>query len=278
MARMNVNPVAALATRLAALALAGALAAQAPEPAPPPVDPALPDHLKELKSLVADAKMANDFPAIGLIQKLAKNPEGLHPKDKERLAKGLGDVFRTGKVRTAEKEILYRETADALARLGADGGKELAKAAKDKRFDDSVPLQAHLMLAAGRTEDEKQVEWLLETAIRSPHDELKAAAGEALGNFTSLEVKERREVVKRLIREWGSLHEKATRGESSDPSAPIDLEPQNARKTLRAIEGKWVATLSALTGVSQTEFVDWQRWLNKNPSWVPPQPRPSKRP
>ncbi len=264
---MNANPIADSLRRLIVVAFAGALAAQEPVP---PVDPALPEQLKELKSMVADPKMVADFQAIGLMQQLAKGVDARNPKDKERLAKGLGDVFRTGKLRTEEKEILYRETADVLAKLGADGAKELAKAAADKRFDDSLPLQAHLILAAGRTQDDKQVDWLLDTAVRSPHDELKAAAGEALGNYTALDVKERREVVKRLIRNWGSLHEKATRGESSDPNAPIDLEPQNARKTLRAVEGKWVATLAALTGVSQSTFPEWQRWLNKNPSWVPP--------
>jgi hypothetical protein len=269
---MNAKLVAVPLQRALALALAGALAAQAPAPAPvPPVDPALPDQLKELKTLIADPKMAGDFQAIGLIEKLTKDVDGRNPKDKERLAKGLGDVFRTGKVRPADKDHVYRTTGDALAKLGADGGKELAKAAADARFKDMLPLQAHLILATGRTQDDKQVDWLLDTATRSPHDELKAAAGEALGSFTSLEVKTRREVVKQMLREWGSLHSKATRTESNDPNAPIDLEPQNARKTLRVIEGKWIATLSTLTGVSLSTFPDWQRWLNKNPSWVPPQ-------
>lgn len=266
MAAMSASPLPRV-SRLAVLVFAGALAAQTPVP---PVDPALPEQLKELKGLVNDPKMVGDFQAIGLMQKLAPTFAGKNPKDKERMAKGFGDVFRTGKVRAADKEILYRETADALAKMGADGAKELAKAVVDARFKDSLPLQAHLILALGRTEDEKQVDWLTDTATRSPHDDLKAAAGEALGNFTSLEIKARREVVKALIREWGSLHQRATAGESNDPSGPIDLDPQNARKTLRACEGKWVATLGKLTGTSQSGFQDWQRWLNKNPNWVAP--------
>lgn len=255
--------------RLVGLLFASALAAQAP-PAPPPVDPALPDQLKDVKTMVAEPKMVDDFRAIGLIQKLVVGFDARNPKDKERLAKGLGDVFRTGKVRTAEKEILYRETADALAKMGVDGAKELTKAFNDSRFKDSVALQAHLLVAIGKTEDDKQVDWILDTAVRSPHDELKAAAGEALGSFTSLDMKVRREVVKQMIRDWGSLHSRSTQVESRDPNAPVNLDPENARKTLRAIEGKWVATLGKLTGVSQTGFADWQRWLNKNPNWVGP--------
>lgn len=263
---MTANPIAC-ASRLAVLLLAGLLTAQTPVP---PIDPALPEQLKDLKALVADAKMVGDFQAIGLMQKLTQGFDGRNPKDKERLAKGLGDVFRTGKLRTADKEVLYRETGDALGKMGADGAKELAKALGDPRFKDSVPLQAHLILALGRTEDEKQVDWLTDTAARSPHDDLRAAAGEALGNYTSLEIKARREVVKSLVRAWGSLHQKATQADSNQPGAPIDPEPQNARKTLRAVEGKWVATLTRLTGVSNTAFPDWQRWLNKNPNWVAP--------
>jgi hypothetical protein len=269
---MNTTPSAASFRRAwrAAIAAccAGLLVAQAP--APPPVDPALPDQLKELKSMVGDSKMQLDFQAISLMQKLVGEVEGKHPKDQERMAKAFGDVFRAGKLRTGDKEILYRETADALAKMKADGAKELAKAVTDARFKESLPLQAHMILALGRTQDEKQVEWLLETTIRSPRDELKAAAGEALGNFTSLEIKQRREVVKGIIREWGSLHQKATQAESNDPSGPVNLEPQTARATLRAVESKWVATLDNLTGVSQSGFQEWQRWLNKNPGWTPP--------
>jgi hypothetical protein len=252
----------------AALLLATAMLAQDP----PPVDPDLPNLLKELKTLVADPKMTNDFQAVGLVQKLAKEPGKRNPKDHERIAKSFGEVFRTGKVRPADKDILYRETGDALAEFGEDGARELAKVLADARHKDAIALQAHLILALGRTQDEKQVDWLADTATRSPHDELRAAAGEALGSFVELDVKARREVVKALIREWGSLHQLATTRESSDPNAPIDFGPQNARRTLRAVEGKWNTTLQRLTGTSHTQFADWQRWLNKNPNWTPPAP------
>ncbi len=257
-----------LTRRLAGVLLTAALAS-AQTPPPPPIDPGLPDQLKELKSLVNDSKMANDFQAIGLIQKLTADVEHRNPKDKERLAKALGDVFRTGKVRPPEKDILYRETADALAKFAADGGKELAKAFEDKRHKDNLPLLAHMLLALGRTKDEKQVELLTDTAVRSPDDELRAAAGEALGNYTELDLKVRRNTVKTLIREWGSLHQLATTADPTDPNAPIDMGPQNARRTLRAIEGKWNSTLQKLTGTSHSQFAEWQRWLNKNPNWTP---------
>jgi hypothetical protein len=140
----------------------------------------------------------------------------------------------------------------------------------DARFKDATNLRAHLILALGRTKDDKQVDWLLDQTTRSPQDEIRAAAGEALGNYTALDIKGRREIVKQILREWGSLHSSATTAAPTDPNVPIDPGPENARNTLRAVEGKWNGTLAALTGLSMTQFADWQRWLNKNPGWSSP--------
>jgi len=252
---------------LLALVLAAAAVAQ---DAAPPVDPALPEQLKQLRAFVIDTKMLSDMQAVGLMQKLTQNLETRNPKDKERLAKAFGDVFRAGKLRTGPKEVLYRETADELAKFGELGAPEIQKALADTRWKDNRPLLSHMILALGRTKDAKHVDWLLDTTTRSPIDELRAAAGEALGNFTGLDLRPRRDVVKAIVREWGSLHSRATTPDPTDPSAPIDPGPRNARETLRAVEGKWSSTLTKLTGVSHSGFAEWQRWLNKNPGWTPP--------
>lgn len=255
------------------LLLAAAAAAQPPAPAPAPApiapDPALPEKLKELKTLVGDAKMRDDFQAVSLIQHLATDPDKKADKDREKLAKAFGEVLRVAKVRPAGQDMIYREAADGLGKLGELGAKELAKAVVDKRFDDNLPLRTHLVLALGRTQDEKQIDWLLDTTTRSPHDDLRGAAAEALASYLAMDLKLRREVVKQILRSWGSLHEQATTLPSTDPSAPIPLQPQNARETLRKVEGKWVRTLQHLTGQTQSAFADWQRWLNKNPNWTP---------
>jgi len=252
---------------LAALLTASVALAQAPDK---PVDPTLPDRLKQLKSMVKDRKMRMDFQAIGLIQDLVKAPDTLNPKDQTKLAKALGDVFRDGKLRQPGQDHLYREAGDALGKLGEDGSKYLMRNLKNKRLKDNVPLRAYLIEALGRTKDEKQVDWILDEAVRSPHDEIRGAAGSALGEFTEIKIKPRREIVKALIREWGSLHSKATAPVQTDPNAPIDFAPDNARKTLRVVETRWRRTLMRLTGQKIGQFQDWQRWLNKNPRWKPP--------
>ena len=260
---MATYPVASL---LAALVLGhgAALAQKAKEP---PVDPLVPKRVTELKSYVKNRKMTDDFQAIGLMQALTKSPADQNSKDKKKIAKGLGDVFKLGKVREGRKDVLYREAADGLAKYEQDGAKELAKYVENKRFKDNLSLRAHMLKALGKTQDDKQIDYLIEVTSRSPHDELRAAAAEALGNFTEAKIKDKREIVKMIIRTWGSQHSLASQPVSSDPSAPIDFGPQNARRILRACEGKWVATLQKLTGVSLTKFPDWQRWQNKNKRW-----------
>lgn len=259
----------AVALALALGALTGSLQAQ--KPAPPPVDKQLPARLAELKKFIKDSKMMNDFQAIGSMQNLAKDLDKKNPKDVDKIAKAIGDVFKLGKVRTDSKDILYREAADALAKFGDDGAKPLAKAAENKRFKDNVSLRAHIVKALGKTKDVKQIDYLLELTSRSRHDELRAASGEALGNFKHAKVAEQRDIVKEIIKAWGSLDSLATQAVSNDPNGPQDFGPQNARRTLRLAESKWVATLQKLTGVSQSKFQDWQRWQNKNKKWEPPQ-------
>lgn len=257
---------------LEAIAAALLLACAAPAQDPPPVDPGLPDRLRELDDMLEDRRMEQDFQAISVIQKLCADPAAHNPKDADRIVKALGQVFFTGRVRPPDKSVLYREAADALGKFGEDGARYLRKVLEHSRLKgrEFAELRAHMLLALGRTQDLRQVEYLLERALRSPDDEVMAAAGEALGHYTDMPLKLRREVVKDLISRLGEWHMKATAIESTDPNAPIDFTPQNARRTLDRIEGKWNATLTALTGERHTSAPDWQHWYNKNKDWEPP--------
>ncbi|HLQ38928.1 MAG TPA: hypothetical protein VK348_14055 [Planctomycetota bacterium] len=252
----------------AALLVAAALACQ-DAPAP---DAQLPEQLKELHTMASNPKLEDDFRAIGLLQKLAEGFDKRNPKDQEKIAKAVADVFRAGKVRPADKDHLYRKAGEVLAVMGEDGGKELQKVLLDPRIKDKefIPLRAALIVDLGKTADEKQVDWLLEQARRSPIDDILAAAAEALGNYTKLEPKHRREVVKELLVKYGEVESKGSVPDNNDPKAQIDFSGQDARKTLSKCRPKWNATLTALTGQGFSAFADWQRWLNKNPNWSPP--------
>lgn len=245
------------------------LAAAALAQDPPAPDPALPERIKELKTFCTDRKMESDFRAIGSIQQLISKPDQLNPKDKTRLAKALGDVFTWGRVRPPDKDTLYREAGTALGKLGVDGAKELVAAIESARIKDRdyIPLRAYLLKDLGMTKDEKQVEYLVEQARRSPWDDIMAAAGEALGNYAELDLKKRRDIVKQLIVKYGEISSKASQMESTDPSAPIDFSIKNAQETLRRIQGPFNRTLTKLTGESFSKAADWQHWANKNANW-----------
>ncbi|GDY01202.1 hypothetical protein LBMAG49_05310 [Planctomycetota bacterium] len=253
---------------LTVLLLACSAFAQA---APVPQDPKLPGELKELKAMVARPKMEDDFRAVDLIQTLMKGIDQRNPKDSELIAKALGDAFQNGKVRPLDSMHLYDEAAKSLSLLGAIGARELYKAVTSPRFKsrDNAKVRAKLLAALGKTKDEKQVDFLLEQALRSPDDEVIGAAGEALGNFTELEISRRRDVVKQLVSRYGEWDLKASRPDSNDPNAPIDFSLQDARKTLSRIQGGWNSALSSLTGQTFNTAPDWQRFTNKNKDWTP---------
>src|SRR5262249_4261380 len=135
--------------------------AQTPAPTPAPAadpapDPGLPDKLKDLKTMVSQPKMEDDFRAVDLIHALVKEPAKLNSKDKDKLAKALGDVYRTGKQRPPDKAHLYRETAQALATLGTDGGPQLQKAITDARLKgrEYAALRGQMLVELGHTKDE----------------------------------------------------------------------------------------------------------------------------
>lgn len=223
--------------------------------------------------------MEQDLQAVALVRRLATAPQSMHPKDHDRVARALGAVFRTGRLRPVDRLQLYEETAQALGTFGQDGAKELRKAAEDSRFGrDYVRFRATLLDNLGRTCDPKQVEWLLEQALRSPEDDIMAAAGGALGHHKDMELRTRRDVVKRLLVRWGELESKASVPDNNNPGAPVNFGPQNARATISKVRTRWQATISTLTGQNHRAYEDWQRWLNKNPDWtLPDAGKPARR-
>ena len=100
--------------------------------------------------------------------------------------------------------------------------------------------------------------WLLDTTTRSHEDELRrsqrpkpsATSSQRQGQDSSARSS------RTIIRAWGSLHSLATQAECRPTrAAPIDFNPQNARRTLRAwSKATWVATLQKLTGVSHSKL------------------------
>ncbi len=241
------------------------------EKAPPPVDPAVAANAAQLRTMVKARAMDQDFLALNLVTALSTNFADKNPKDQKTALAALGDVFKLGPVRPADKCELYRVTAEALGNCGTEAASALRKAFEQERINgrEYAGLRAQIVVAIGKTKDDQQPDWLLEQAMRSPDDEVAAAAGEALGNYDQMPIKQTREVCKRLIGRYGEIDMKAKQPVSNNPKDPIDFGPQNAVKTLQWIAGKWNATLQKLTGEKHESAPDWTRWLNKNKDWEP---------
>ena len=87
--------------------------------------------------MVANRKMEQDFPAIGLIQDLKKDLDKRNPKDLPKLAKGIGDVFKTGKTRKGGQDLIYpggRRRARGARRARRQGARANVT---HKRFKDN---------------------------------------------------------------------------------------------------------------------------------------------
>lgn len=243
---------------------------EAEKPVAPP-DPALPEQVSRLKAMVKDRTMEQDFLAMNLVTAMTEKFDERNPKDQKAVLGVLGDVFKLGPVRPADKAQLYRAVVDALGQCGTDAAPVLRKAFELDRIDDKEysSLRAQIATAIGKTKDEKQVDFLLETALRHPEDEIIAAAGEALGNFPDLATPRLRDVCKRLISRYGEIDMLARTPQSTDPKAPINFGAQNAGKTLQWVQPRWNSALHRLTGQSHQQAADWQHWLNKNKDWEP---------
>jgi len=241
--------------------LSTAAPAAAQKPAKIPADPDVPIKLKELKVIAKDKKFARDAEGIQIIDVLMqKHQKGLSEKDQKGIVKGLDSVLNKARVRPINKSQIYNAVAEALGRHGEAGAKSLMTAYEKKRFPHKVewvPLRERLLVNIGRTKDEGMIKPLLDEARRSPEPALLAAAGKALGNFSESKQKLRREIVSGMIIKWGSLAEMGSQ-------LGANVEAQNAKDRLSAIDGPWNETMKALTGQDFDKFLKWQAWYNKN--------------
>lgn len=252
-------PLARFVSALSILWLPALALAQVPAPKGP--DKEVVEQIALLKEVVADKKFAREGEGVAAIDKLLiKSRAGLDPKDQTAIVKALDGVFTGGKQRPPDKTELYIGAAQALGYCGAEGAKVLKETYAGKRFPDKpewVPFREHLLKNLGRTKDESMVKFLINEAVRSHQAALAAAAGEALGNFEESKDALRKEIVSDLLRKYGELDEKASQ-------IGTNIDAQNAKDQLSALQDKWNTALGKLTRQNITTFREWQAWYNKN--------------
>ena len=147
---------------------------------------------------------------------------------------------------------LWKAAAFAFGQMGADGAEQLWKAFEDKRFNDDVEFRALCVQQVGFTHDYEQAAEL--TDLLDYKDELViAAAGEALAQFGGAPGKVRRDCTETLVKRLESYH-----------NASTNYEDTNAIRIFRQVKDPMIRALTALTGQSFRDPVEWTRWWNDN--------------
>jgi len=233
----------------------------------PKPDPLLDGQLDILEECLGNRKGEEDPKAIGILSDLkALADAGMHPSDIKKTAKALRRVFLVR--RPHDDPRLYHAAATVLGSLGEDGAKVLKIAYDDKRRfpndDDWDGLRSTLLREIGRTQDPRQVDFLLDTALAAPRDLLLATAGEALKHYADAPLKVRQHIVDRMVDRYASLDAESRNMVINRPGEPQDFGPQNAGRILRSIRAPWNRTLAELTGQSFRSAPDWVHWLNKD--------------
>jgi len=255
-----------LCTTVLATMLTVAVRAQDDPPAPPKTpDPQIAKDVAEFKKLVADKQMSKDLEARAHLGKWVQSYETMHPKDQAAVVDVLADVLLRAKQRPPEKIELYDAAAVALSRMGKNGAKVLKDAFNHPRFgkSDWVGLRSRLIAALGQTQDMNYWNFILDTALRDPEDQIMAKAGEALGNYEKADIKVRREIVKKLLKRFVEIHNQSRTESLDDPVA------ETRKRTYAAIADPWNTTLAKLSGQAFRSPQDWERWWNnhKDDNW-----------
>ncbi|MHC4078841.1 MAG: hypothetical protein ACYST0_10435 [Planctomycetota bacterium] len=240
-----------------------------------PVD--LDTQLAALKKLANTRKGESDRQAIETLDRLMRRYTDLDKKGRRRLATAVGRILTSARPKRAPKSAqLFERCIVAVGQMGKLGSKPLQQAYENKKFQGKqrkewVPLRAGMLAALGTTKDPTAIPFLLKKAEGDNYDQLKGAAGGALGEFVGVSKKERRKICARLI------HTLVTSQAQSRNLEIGAIERDGYRRRFEATRGPWTRTLQKLTGRSETDPVKWQRLLNKKKLFWEPARKKRKR-
>lgn len=231
-------------------------------PAPALQDDEVPDKREDIKELLETLKDhvkergREDREAIAIIDQLLQEYEQLGPKDRGAVVKALGKTLeakRQDQDDGTANNNLYRAAAVALGEMGPESVKTLTSWIGDKRHRQDLILQRDLILALGKTKDEKGIRTLED--ILSHHEaSLQASSAEALANYAEAELKTRKDIFESIL--------KVLTAAKNDTDSNIN--DIIARERYDTISASMITTLQALSGHNERKPEEWQRWWNKN--------------
>ncbi len=255
-----------IATLTTALLIWAAPPAPAVPASPAPVAAGLqeevPDKRPEIKELVSEYEAHikkrgdEDLEAVAVIDKLTQEFENSGPKDRATIVKALDKAFTVKRKETEEglpDNGLVLAAANALGQMGPESVKPLSKWIDHKNHRDDMRLQRDLILSLGRTVDEGAIKTLIDLL---PHRKavVQAAAAEALGNFSGMELDVRKEIFEAMLKQLMSV-----KGQVDS-----DVNDIIARERYDVIAAPLITSLQKMSDQKFWDPNEWQHWWNKN--------------
>ncbi len=178
------------------------------------------------------------------------------PRDRKDIAKAL---YRAMKVKRKisrqgiRQQDLYFAAAEALGQMAPESVRDLIRLVGDRNHRDDYEVQVRILAALGRTQDERAVKPLLDV-LGEYQARLQAGAAGALGNFTNLDQKERKEIFQDLLQ----MLCEARSDVQSEPGS------STAQDRWSRIASPAQSSMRKLSGADLRGPEEWRRWWNKN--------------
>lgn len=248
--------------------LGPALSAQEPEKKEEPVvvddRPEVAEKLAQLQAQV-DEKGKQDKEAQGTLDALTAEFAKSGPKDRALIVKSVAKILTVPRKELAKDipdEELKTYAAVMLGRMGPESAEVLTAHLGHKKLRETIKAQRAVILALGQTQVEKGIKPLLKV-LDDPQWEFVAAAAEALGNFTEVEQKVRKDIFDQLLQRIIPLADvlETDQGQNNFGNAN-DYELMN--KEFEIIRGPIRATLERLSKHTEQSFLQWRSWWNDN--------------
>lgn len=240
---------------------------RAQDPATVQPDPAVAAAIEALDEAWRDRRMSRDGDALQRLRELAARlDEPIHPKDRSAVLAAFQRVLLSGRLRGPTAAEPYVAAVEGLGKLGADGARALIQLYERKRFPrhtDWGPMRERILEQLGATGAGSAIPFLLERVQRSGEAGELRAAGASLGRFDAAPQQQRKAMVELLAQRLAGFEALAAEP-AVNQDQQLNLDRENAIRTLRAIEGPFKLALHQLTGESLETGAAWQRWFQQN--------------
>jgi hypothetical protein len=221
-----------------------------------------PDKREAVKELCAKFKAhikergKEDREATTVLDQLLKEFAASGPKDRETIAKAIGESFKQTRKPTAEgvrDNQLHIAAATALGECGPECVAVLVPWIGHKDHRDDMQLQRTLILSLGKSKDKEAVKPLTDLLVHH-QSTVQAAAAEALVNFAHLPLAERKEIFKEVLDQLTQI------------KGQVDTDPNDTteRERYDAVRAPMRSVLQVMSKQDFTEPSEWRSWWNNN--------------